>query len=117
MKWVLIIWLLFQVQYDLWADQSVTWQCIYFAVQYGTIAAIAFVEAMRGKHTLFYFVIFAITAFFSINELTWLSTTQIEFNQAHDGPTAYALGIVLIALFLILLENSTLWKRVKKSGG
>lgn len=56
MIYLLMIYLLFQVMYDHWAQDNAAWWAAFYLVQWGTIAGVCLIEFTRTKLTYFMFL-------------------------------------------------------------
>jgi len=106
---ILLAYLLFQIIYDHWSDSGAVWDVIYFSWQYGTIAAISWLQwAKTGKiaYMLIGIVFISITA----NELVYLKMDAQTYQMMTSGPPAYLMTIIATLLFF-LHEMITRWKK------
>ena len=106
---ILLAYLLFQIIYDHWSDSGAVWDVIYFSWQYGTIAAISWLQwAKTGK--LAYMLIGIVFISITANELIYLQLPAASYEMMTSGPPAFTLTIIAALLFVIY-EIITRWKK------
>ena len=112
MKWLLIIYLLFQIMFDHWSGDDMPSKVIYFAFQYGWVGAVALYclyKKMQPKGL--YLIAAGIFLFLSVNELLALNLDEETYElMVCADPPVYVLTISAIILF-ITYEIITKWKR------
>jgi hypothetical protein len=107
MIYLLLIYIVFQVVYDNWIPDNETGGMIYFAFQYGWIAALAIIQALKGKQYIFYY------SFALIMLITMLcEITSNGKSQTSPGVTWYNIS-VLVLLILSLIK----WTGLKRIFG
>ena len=112
MIYLFLIYLIFQAEYDFWAKDTVTWKAVYYAFQFGWVAAVAIVEMLRGRYVEIYLIITLIMLTFSISFLTWINTSITTFAMMTSGPPAYTLSALAVVLFaLLILSKKLQWAK------
>ena len=109
MIYVLLAYLLFQILYDHWSDPGPVWDAIYFAVQYSTVGAVAWLQFARTR-SVAYMLIGSVFIGFAANELTYLYRPGPAYEMMTSGPPALTMTVIAGLLF-ILYEIITRWKK------
>jgi hypothetical protein len=117
MIYLAMIYLLFQINYDLWGSVSPHSTIIYFAFQYGWIACLFLLLATKGKNKIIYLVLSVTYFIITIFELTkWnLNPTLYDLAVSPPAVTGYSIAIIILLGLLLLLKNIQ-WERLKKIG-
>lgn len=107
---LLVIYLLFIISYEHWAGTGTAGPIIYFAFQYGWVAALSLVLMFKQVHKLPYLFIAVIFAGLIINEVLCFDLTNLEYQEAVNGPGP-VFGLTVITLALFILYQIIQWKR------
>jgi hypothetical protein len=116
MIYLFLTYILFQAGFDHWAGDTVTWKAVYYAFQFGWVAALAVVQMFKGRHVEFYFVFAVIMAFISISFFSWINLDPNTFTMMTSGPPAYMLTSLAVLLFGLILVKKIQWNGLKKLG-
>lgn len=108
MIYLFLIYLLFQALFDHWADDTVVWKAVYYAFQFGWVAAAAIIQMFKGRYVEIYFIIALIMTIFSISFLGWINTDVTTFQMMTSGPPAYTLSILVVVLFFCFILSKKL---------
>jgi len=117
MIYFFLAYIVFQVGYDQWGSQAVNDKIIYFAFQYGWIAALSLYQALQGKYYIFYYLFALIMLTISILEFrSW--NMDVETLTMMVSPPAISLfSIVVVLLFSFLfISKRKRWTKLRTTG-
>lgn len=103
MIYLFLIYIVFQVVYDQWLPDSPVWNPIYFGFQYGWIAALSILQALKGKHYLFYYIFALIMLIIALCEFLQIGQTA----SAHTSPGVSAFSLVILVFLLLFIKRWT----------
>lgn len=111
---LLFIYVIFQIIFDHWADNSVGWRVVYFAFQYGWVAAVAVRFMFTEKNKIVYLLFSILFAALAVNELTYLKADTGTYSMMSSAPPALSLTIAAVILFFLY---EIIWKKLSNYRG
>jgi hypothetical protein len=99
MIYLVLSYLLFQCLFDQWGTNEVNSKVIYFAFQYGWVAALCLIQMREGRYTGTYLLAAVIMVILTINELTWINASVTTYAMMTEGPPVYTLSLLAVVLF------------------
>jgi hypothetical protein len=105
MIYALVIYIVFLAIYGQWSDNSVNWQVIYFAFQYGFAGAVSLLN--KGIKFIVIGLIFAVL---TVNELSYINASLEDYETAWSVTPVYWFTFAIIIIF-ICYEIYMKWKR------
>jgi hypothetical protein len=118
MIYLALIYVFFQINYDIWGQYLAQSKVIYFAFQYGWVGTIFLLQALKGKDYILYYSLASIMFITSIIYLTkWnLNPEMFVTAVSPKGITAFSVVTVVLLLCLIFSKNIT-WRKLKTGNG
>ena len=104
MRYIIIIYALFLLAFDFFADNNYLWDIAYFTVQYYFAACVSLYFVFHGKLSRMpYLVAAAFFLILAIFELSMLRFDQAEYVQTILDPSPLlSCGIIFIVIILML---------------
>jgi len=116
--YVYVILITFLALYSYWATGTVICQVIWFVMIYGSFAAIAIIQLLKGRLLTIWSIVTLIMLFLSIRELLCINMTIEHYTETRSGPPAYTLGVIAVVLYLFwLISKNIKWKHGVKELG
>ena len=115
MIYLVIVYIMFQILFEQWSSSSVNSKVIYFAFQYGWMAALFVIQALRGKHYIFYYIMVFIMLVISLAEFRLWNTDTTTYAMMISPPGISVFSILIIILFgLLIMPKQKQWIGLKQ---
>ena len=105
MIYLALIYIVFQVVWEQWGMDTVNSKVIYFAFQYGWMAALFVYQGFKGKHYIFYYVMAMIMFIISLAEFRSWNTNETTYSMMVSPPVISMFSILIIVLLILLIMS------------
>lgn len=108
MIYLVLVYIAFQVMFEQWGQDTVNSKIIYFAFQYGWIASLLIMQALKGKYYIFYWIFALIMTVISLNEFRAWNKDETTYSMMVSPPAISIFSIVVGTALVLLLTTSKL---------
>ena len=103
---LLLIYLLFLIAFDHWAQDNAVWWGIYYFVQYGMIAGVSMLEFFRTRRSMFIFMAVPFAAL-AVDEVGGV----VYYSQPYQMACGPVFNFTLFAIALFIIYEVIQWRK------